>query len=64
MLHWLLGKYAKGVPNVLVSTEPGTLLEIAAGRLPAPRGQNQTLMAVLVRSMAYQPPPLLLKEGP
>lgn len=39
-------------------------LRTAVGTLPLLRGQNQTLMKVVVRSIAYQPPPLELKVGP
>ena len=34
------------------------------GTEPELRVQNQTLMNEFVRSIAYQPPPALLKEGP
>lgn len=34
------------------------------GTLPALRVQNQTLMNASVRSIAYHPPPALLKAGP
>lgn len=63
MSQSVLTKLANGVPNVLVSAELAPFLT-AAGTLLESRGQYQTLMYVDERSMAYQPPPLALKEGP
>ncbi len=48
-----------GVPQVVGSGAPP---EISAGILP--RGKNQILMASLVHSVAYTPPPLALKPAP
>lgn len=61
--HDVLGKRAEGVPHLSVLTEPEPLVETSEGGDPL-RGQNQTLIKLLVRSMAYHPPPLELNEGP
>lgn len=47
--------------SVLIAAAP--LLK-SVGIPPALRGKNQTLMKLLVRSIAYQPPPMALNEGP
>ena len=63
MLQLVLGKFADGVPQLLVSmVSPG--FETSRGMAPSILGQNHTLMKVLVRSMAYQPPPSELKGCP
>jgi hypothetical protein len=53
MLHWVSGKYAVGVPHASVLIEPELPLLTSDGTLAAFRGQNQTLMNVGVRSIAY-----------
>lgn len=63
MLQSVLGKLAVGSPQPDVSMLDAPL-DSAAGIEVDPRGQNQTLMAALVRSIAYHPPPLALKAGP
>lgn len=56
----MFGKSAKGVPQLeeLIVEAP---LATSDGTVLSFRAQNQTLIAVLVRSMAYQPPPTPLK---
>lgn len=61
--HWSLVNSANGSPKVLESAVLAPFLT-AAGTLPEFRSQNQTAIEVDVRSMTYQPPPLLLKLGP
>jgi hypothetical protein len=51
--HWVSGKYAVGVPHASVLIEPELPLRTSDGTLGAFRGQNQTLMNVGVRSIAY-----------
>jgi hypothetical protein len=53
MLHSVSGKYAMGIPHASVLIEPELLLNTSDGTLGAFRGQNQTLMDVGVRSIAY-----------
>lgn len=53
MSHWVSVKYAVGVPHVSVLIEPELPLSTSDGTLGAFRGQNQTLMDVGVRSIAY-----------
>lgn len=52
MLHRVVGKNAVGLPHALVSIEPEPF-DTSAGTLLASRGQNQILMKVVVRSIAY-----------
>lgn len=63
MSHEVVGKKAVGVPQLSVSTEPAPLVETSEGGDPL-RGQNQILMKLFVRSVAYHPPPFALKAGP
>lgn len=79
MLQFVFGKNAVGVPylnciNVgrradeheALHTQLSVLMveaPISLGLLPL-RGKNQTFMKLLVRSMAYQPPPIAFNEGP
>jgi hypothetical protein len=51
MSHWVFGKYAVGVPHKSVLTELAPL-NTSEGTVE-PRGQNQILMNVGVRSIAY-----------
>jgi len=53
MSHWVSGKYAVGVPHASVLIELELPLRTSDGTLGAFRGQNQTLMNVGVRSIAY-----------
>ena len=53
MSHWLSGKYAVGVPHVSVLIEPELPSRTSDGTSLVRRGQNQTLMNVSVRSIAY-----------
>lgn len=46
-----------------VSTELAPLFK-SLGTFPALRGKNQTFTKLFVRSIAYQPPPFALNEGP
>jgi hypothetical protein len=52
MSHWVFGKYAAGVSHASVLIEPEPF-HTSAGTLLAYRGQNQILMKVVVRSIAY-----------
>jgi hypothetical protein len=63
MLQLSSGNKARGVPQLSVVTVPAPE-DTSLGTLLALRGQNQTLMAEFVLSIAYQPPPLLLNGGP
>jgi len=53
MSHWLFGKYAVGVPHASALIEPVLPLRTSDGTLLAWRGQNQILMNVGMRSIAY-----------
>jgi hypothetical protein len=53
MSHCVFGKYAVGVPHSSVLIEPELPLRTPDGTSLARRGQNQTLMDVVVRSIAY-----------
>ena len=53
MSHWLSGKYAVGVPHVSVLIEPEIPSRTSDGTSLVRRGQNQILMNVGVRSIAY-----------
>ena len=46
----------------VLTVPPGFLTSF--GTLPELRGQNQTLMKLLLRSIVYHPPPLPLNDGP
>lgn len=58
-LHWLLPKYAYGVPQLLWLGE----VEATSGGMDE-RGQNHILMASEVQSVAKTPPPAALKPVP
>jgi hypothetical protein len=53
MSHCVSGKFAVGVPHASVLIEPELPLRTSDGTLGAFRGQNQILMNVGVRSIAY-----------
>jgi hypothetical protein len=53
MSHWVSGKYAVGVPHGSVLIEPELPLRTSDGTSGAFRDQNQTLMNLGVRSIAY-----------
>ena len=53
MSHSVFGKFAVGVPHASVLMEPELLPRTSDGTSPALRGQNQILMNVGVRSIAY-----------
>lgn len=53
MSHWVLGKYPVGVPHASVLIESELLLRTSDGTSLTCRGQNQILMNVDVRSIAY-----------
>ena len=53
MSHWVFGKYAVGVPHPSVSIESELLSCTSDGTLLTSRCQNQILMKVGVRSIAY-----------
>ena len=79
MSQSVFGKNAVGVPCSRVSHATVCLYDLMRTQLsvsieepPAERsdgglpfrGKNQTLMKLLVRSMAYHPPPMAFSEGP
>ena len=59
MSHWVFGKFAVGVPHASMLIVPELLPRTSGGTSPALRGQNQILMNVRERSIAY-----LHTEGP
>ena len=63
MSHWSLTKSTVGVPHVLGDMPPAPP-DTSAGTFGSLRPQNQTEIVLCVRSIAYQPPPALLNEGP